>query len=797
MGLLQLALHLAQVVASVLHGLDVLLSLLSALSSGLLVLAELGDEVLLVGDLVTESPDLTVLGALVVLALLNGGLQVLDLLPQADSIGSDLGSGLLDSVDGVVLSLHTGVGLVHLLLQIVPGVLNAGGFVDDLLDSGASGLEGQHQLLLVLAELSALEVGLDGQPDLHPEPGLGNHEGLDGALAGVESQLLVLQLLELHPGGLASGSGLQPGEDGSNPVLTDLLHLTELSSAEEDLGVSQPELLLVHLDDVHHGSSGGLVVLGLGHSSGGEDVVASLEFGVQHLVGETLPTDGDTGQHTVTLVLVHDQVGLHTSGLLVSVGHNATDEVRLGLVEGGHQVVQLTLEVGGDSLAAALLLPVLILGSLKGLSGVVSEALDGHGVASVLDHLDDGVIERILVLLQPSSQVVGDGGGVVNDSKMCVRVGSGVGLGEVGPLAQQVGVELLAEGLVSGLGEERLLLKHGEETHGLLKHEDAGPQVHAEVNIGPVKTLLDVLLLLEGEHVGVEELLQLLVDVVDTDLLEAVVVEDLEASNIQDTDVLDLLHGGVDKSLVTLLNDNPEGSLVDGTSDTGHRVGGIGTGGALADPLGTDLQLGLAEVGDHPLAVNCEEGGDLLGDGVVLDLSLLLLTHWHEVLGHVAHVHHGSGVPVHVVLLGLREAESHEGLVSELHVLLVVNGGDSQLALGDVPVVQDVVGQQTLLLEVGDSVGHDVVEGVVATLERLLVSQTRLLQQIDDHVSSGQLAGGVEVDTDEFTESGGVVVPHSLGVTPGLKDRVGGNNLLLERGLSLLPLSGGADGGEV
>merc|ERR1711963_1052256 len=606
MGLLQLALHLAQVVASVLHGLDVLLSLLSALSSGLLVLAELGDEVLLVGDLVTESPDLTVLGALVVLALLNGGLQVLDLLPQADSIGCDLGSGLLDSVDGVVLSLHTGVGLVHLLLQIVPGVLNAGGFVDDLLDSGAAGLEGQHQLvllsgelgvdfsdggalsaglvnvslgdgdlvlvlLLVLAELSALEVGLDGQPDLHPEPGLGNHEGLDGALAGVESQLLVLQLLELHPGGLASGSGLQPGEDSTNPVLTDLLHLTELSSAEEDLGVSQPELLLVHLDDVHHGAGGGLVVLGLGHSSGGEDVVASLEFGVQHLVGETLPADGDTGQHTVTLVLVHDQVGLHTSGLLVSVGHHATDEVRLGLVEGGHQVVQLTLEVGGDSLAAALLLlAAVILGSLQGLAGMISEALDHQSVTAVLDHLDDGVVERILILLQPAGQVVGDGGGVVDDGEMCVGVGSGVGLSEVGPLAQQVGVELLAEGLVSGLGEERLLLKDGEETHGLLKHEDAGPQVHAEVNIGPVKTLLDVLLLLEGEHVGVEELLQLLVDVVDTDLLEAVVIEDLEASNIQDTNVLDLLHGRVDQSLVTLLDDNPEGSLVGGTSDTGR-----------------------------------------------------------------------------------------------------------------------------------------------------------------------------------------------------------------------------------
>ena len=43
----------------------------------------------------------------------------------------------------------------------------------------------------------------------------------------------------------------------------------------------------------------------------------------------------------------------------------------------------------------------------------------------------------------------------------------------------------------------------------------------------------------------VEELLQLLVDVVNADLLEAVVVEDLETGNVQDTDVGDLLHSWV------------------------------------------------------------------------------------------------------------------------------------------------------------------------------------------------------------------------------------------------------------
>merc|ERR1711971_362230 len=329
-----------------------------------------------------------------------------------------------------------------------------------------------------------------------------------------------------------------------------------------------------------------------------------------------------------------------------------------------------------------------------GLARMVLEALDHKRVASVLDHLNNGVVERILVLFEPSSQVIRDSGGIMNNSKVRIGIGPGVGLGKVGPLAQHVGVELLAEGGVSGLGEEGLLLKDGEEGHGLLKHVDARLEIHAKVNIGPVKTLLDVFL-----------------------LLEAVVIKNLKSGNVQHSDIVDLLHSGVAQGLVTLVDNNPEGSLVDGTSNTGNRVGSIGTGGSLVDPLSSDLQLGLAEVGDHPLAVNTGQGSDLLGIGLILDLSLLLVTDGDKVLGHVAHVHHGGGVLVHIVLLICGEAESHESLVSELHVLLVINGGDSELALGDIPVVQDLVGQETLLLEVRDRIRHDVVESVVASLK--------------------------------------------------------------------------------
>ena len=59
-------------------------------------------------------------------------------------------------------------------------------------------------------------------------------------------------------------------------------------------------------------------------------------------------------------------------------------------------------------------------------------------------------------------------------------------------------------------------------SYRLLNEVDAGLQVKAEVDEDPVDALPLVLLLLQHEHVLVEELLQLLVGEVDAQLLQAV-----------------------------------------------------------------------------------------------------------------------------------------------------------------------------------------------------------------------------------------------------------------------------------
>ena len=69
----------------------------------------------------------------------------------------------------------------------------------------------------------------------------------------------------------------------------------------------------------------------------------------------------------------------------------------------------------------------------------------------------------------------------------------------------------------------------------------------------------------------VEELLQLLVAEVDAHLLETVVVEYLEAGDVEDSDERDPLHGSVHEGLVTPVHQVPEGLLEEGPEEEDSR----------------------------------------------------------------------------------------------------------------------------------------------------------------------------------------------------------------------------------
>lgn len=54
-------------------------------------------------------------------------------------------------------------------------------------------------------------------------------------------------------------------------------------------------------------------------------------------------------------------------------------------------------------------------------------------------------------------------------------------------------------------------------------------------------------------------------------------------------------------------------------------------------------------------------------------------------------------------------------------------------------------------LNTGNGAGHDLVEHVVGTLQRLLRDDTSLLQQVRLDIGTSQFAGRSEMDTDELT----------------------------------------------
>ena len=101
----------------------------------------------------------------------------------------------------------------------------------------------------------------------------------------------------------------------------------------------------------------------------------------------------------------------------------------------------------------------------------------------------------------------------------------------------------------------------------------------------------------------------------------------------------------------------------------------------------TYVQLGMA-------TVNSEQLCNLVSVCFVLNLGLFFFANRDKILGHVAHVHHAGSVLEHIVLHCLGEAKNVKGLISEHHVLLIVDGGHSELALGDIPVVLDVIGKE-------------------------------------------------------------------------------------------------------
>ena len=94
----------------------------------------------------------------------------------------------------------------------------------------------------------------------------------------------------------------------------------------------------------------------------------------------------------------------------------------------------------------------------------------------------------------------------------------------------------------------------------------------------------------------------------------------------------------------------------------------------------------------------------------------------------------------------VRETKDVEGVFGVEKLLVVINGINLGLSLGDIDVVIDVVADETLCAESSRAnavaIGlEQLVEDVVGPLHLLLLSDARLFKKVAHDVTTGQLTG--------------------------------------------------------
>ena len=140
----------------------------------------------------------------------------------------------------------------------------------------------------------------------------------------------------------------------------------------------------------------------------------------------------------------------------------------------------------------------------------------------------------------------------------------------------------------------------------------------------------------------VKELLKLLITKVDANLLKGVELEDLKTSNIQHSNEIDFLHGGINEGPVAEVNKPEEEPIVHGPSQGSNRVETVVSILTLVDPLCANFDLGTDEVTIEELPVlNSTELANILAGHRVIHLAGLFTTLLLE--GHLTQVENGCG----------------------------------------------------------------------------------------------------------------------------------------------------------
>lgn len=170
-----------------------------------------------------------------------------------------------------------------------------------------------------------------------------------------DSQELRTCLIHSPPGQQPPAVSLELHHQVCDAQISLLLKVSKYSSSEEDLGLTNPEQSRIQLKGFDHLLTSFLAI----HESLRDDIGCKEFISLPELlegdpVGESLATDSDSFQDTIAPQLVKNKRSVDLSSLLLVVGNDTTDKVRVGVSECYHQLGELLLVQLGHGTEHAL-----------------------------------------------------------------------------------------------------------------------------------------------------------------------------------------------------------------------------------------------------------------------------------------------------------------------------------------------------------------------------------------------------------------------------------------------------------
>ncbi|GIX62413.1 SAM-dependent methlyltransferase, putative [Babesia caballi] len=536
---------------------------------------------------------------------------------------------------------------------------------------------------------------------------------------------------------------------------------------QKDLGVANLVLAVGDAEVAHDARDGGPQV---GAAGGGP----ALREGVEELVvANELLEGGAVGEAAVDrLDGLHDGEGdelavhvarLDQQRLLLLVGLDAADKVRLRGAEAAHERADGGLELGAQELAL----------HVAGLGGDALGAGAHDAVRGGVEQLDEGRAQLVLVLGDELVGVVDDAGGGVDHGE--AADGALRGHEE---LALDLGLAARGELLGgAGLDEALLLQKREDGAVGLVEDLQHAGVVRVPYG-GVVDAFRVVLGHLRGEHAVDEVLLEPLVGVVDQQLLVRVALEVLEAVDVEDADppvggvvelddAVDLVDAELEQGAVQVLRQGADVDLGGWDGDGGGDAAALD-----GDDLGGERALGLLRVEAH-------QGAELLKVRLVGDRGGVLHAHGCHLGELDVAAEQDARDAAHEVLKGLVGEELQEFAAHRRELLHVVDAGRvAALALAQELVPLQRAEPEGLPLG-GAQALEALVEDVVVALVLALELDARELQHVAADDAALESALGGDSDLDELAEPGAVVVAEGFGVAERLQYHVGAHHDLL------------------